>query len=128
MRFVGWGRFSDWSQNYSSYLKFSTNYVVGNQVCKNYFFAPLVYNTTLCLETRSHKSSACRGDHGSPVTVISKSGKGARIVIGVSSFGTWFWNFGCEPSPDLEVYANINTDIRPYVKWIRETIEIYSNA
>lgn len=95
-----------------------------NAVCASYFFGPLVYNTTMCLETYTTKSSACRGDHGSAVVWVDKEAS-KRVVIGIASFGVWFWNFGCEPS-GLEIYANMNTDIRPYIQWVQKTIKNFS--
>lgn len=93
-----------------------------NDVCAAYFFGPLVHNTTMCLETLTTGSSACRGDHGSAVT-WREDEKSKRVVIAVSSFGTWWWNFGCNPTGGLDVYANMNTDVRPYSQWIQRVIK-----
>lgn len=76
----------------------------------------------MCLETFTTGSSACRGDHGSAVT-WREDEKSKRVVIAVSSFGTWFWNFGCNPNGDLQIFANMNTDVRPYSTWIQRVIK-----
>lgn len=79
---TGWGMTE--TGRASTHLRYTRNLVISNAVCRA-MLGNMVVNSTICTYFLDRASSACIGDSGGPLTVVSR---GQRIQIGIVSFGS----------------------------------------
>lgn len=102
----------------SKFLRFTTNRVMGNSDCSEAFnFNAIPSDTQICVSTTESKSGSCRGDSGSPLTILRD---GKPLQIGISSFGYK----KCEEGRPT-VFTRLTREI---ISWIKEEIQRKSST
>ncbi|KAG8235701.1 hypothetical protein J437_LFUL014045 [Ladona fulva] len=104
----GWGKPSDDATSISPVLRFESDKVIGNLICRLQYLINL-RDSNVCLDGSDGRST-CNGDSGGPLYIQDKDGKPTQI--GVVSFGS---ALGCEKG-----YHPVFTRVTSYLKWISQ--------
>lgn len=107
---AGWGKICDACDN-AKILRFTQNRILQNRECSKLLQArKFPSSSQLCLSTVD-KKSACRGDSGSPLTIVRQN---ATLQIGLDSHGY----ASCEDGLPT-IFTRLN---KHFVEWIIEEI------
>lgn len=85
---TGWGRVADGAGS-SPVLRVVTNRIISNAECSAVFGSTVVNHAVICIDTSGGRGT-CQGDSGG---VLSVDNAGARLQVGITSFGS---SAGCE--------------------------------
>jgi secreted trypsin-like serine protease len=105
----GFGQICDHCQS-TSILRYTENRVMSNEECSGSYMR--LDESHICTSTAESYSGTCRGDSGSPLTIIRNA---TKIQIGVSSFGYQACELG-QPT----VFTRLTPEL---LSWVRDEMK-----